>query len=77
MFPAVQVQALTRHGKQAGTAASLMGASNFGFAGLITPVVGFVGVATATPMALIMGICALLGMAVLWIVVRPKTVPSF
>lgn len=76
MFPSVQVQALTRHGKQAGTAASLMGATNFAFAGLITPVVGFIGVATATPMALIMGACILLAMAVLWLVVRPNTVPS-
>ena len=76
MFPSVQVQALTRHGKQAGTAASLMGATNFAFAGLITPVVGFIGVATATPMALIMGTCILLAMAVLWFVVRPNTVPS-
>ena len=76
MFPAVQVQALTRHGKQAGTAASLMGATNFGFAGLITPVVGIVGVATAAPMALIMGTCSLLAMAMLWFVVRPRTVPS-
>ncbi|MDJ0314268.1 multidrug effflux MFS transporter [Arthrobacter sp. H35-D1] len=77
MFPSVQVQALTRHGKQAGTAASLMGATNFAFAGLITPVVGFIGVATATPMALIMGTCILLAMAVLWFVVRPNTVPAF
>lgn len=76
MFPSVQVQALTRHGKQAGTAASLMGATNFAFAGLITPVVGFIGVATATPMALIMGACILLAMGVLWLVVRPHTVPS-
>lgn len=76
MFPSVQVQALTRHGKQAGTAASLMGATNFAFAGLITPVVGFIGVATATPMALIMGACILLAMGVLWLVVRPNTVPS-
>lgn len=76
MFPSVQVQALVRNGKQAGTAASLLGAVNFGFAGLITPVVGLVGVKTATPMALIMGIAILLAMASLWFIVRPRTVPA-
>lgn len=76
MFPSVQVLGLARNGKQAGTAASLLGAATFGFAGLITPVVGLVGVATATPMALIMGGCILLAMAALWFIVRPKTVPS-
>ena len=77
MFPSVQVQALAGHGKQAGTAASLMGATTFGFAGLITPVVGVIGVATATPMAVIMGGCSLLAMATLWFVVKPRTVPGF
>ncbi|MGA7203632.1 MAG: multidrug effflux MFS transporter [Specibacter sp.] len=76
MFPSVQVLGLARNGKQAGTAASLLGAATFGFAGLITPVVGLVGVATATPMALIMGGCILLAMAALWFIVRPRTVPS-
>jgi MFS transporter, DHA1 family, multidrug resistance protein len=76
MFPAVQVQALIRHGKQAGTAASLLGAATFGFAGIITPIVGLVGVKTATPMAVIMGVSVLLGMASLWLIVRPRTVPK-
>lgn len=76
MFPSVQVMGLARHGKQAGTAASLLGAATFGFAGLMTPVVGLIGVETATPMALIMGASSLLGMAALWIIVRPRTVPG-
>lgn len=76
MFPSVQVMGLARNGSQAGTAASLLGAVTFGFAGLITPVVGLVGVKTATPMAIIMGSCVLLGMAVLWLVIKPRTVPA-
>ncbi|ALE05275.1 MFS transporter [Arthrobacter sp. ERGS1:01] len=76
MFPSVQVMGLARNGKQAGTAASLLGAATFGFAGIITPVVGLVGVATATPMALIMGACILLAMAALWFIVRPRMVPK-
>jgi len=76
MFPSVQVLGLARNGRQAGTAASLLGAATFGFAGLITPVVGLVGVKTATPMALIMGCSILLAMAALWLIVRPRTVPA-
>jgi len=76
MFPSVQVMGLARNGKQAGTAASLLGAATFGFAGLITPVVGLVGVATATPMAIIMGSSILLAMAALWFIVRPRMVPT-
>ncbi|MFQ4148538.1 multidrug effflux MFS transporter [Arthrobacter sp. LAPM80] len=76
MFPSVQVMGLARNGKQAGTAASLLGAATFGFAGLITPIVGIVGVKTATPMAAIMGGASLLAMAALWLIVRPRTVPK-
>ncbi|POH60536.1 multidrug effflux MFS transporter [Arthrobacter glacialis] len=75
MFPSVQVMGLARNGRQAGTAASLLGAATFGFAGMITPVVGLVGVA-ATSMATIMGICSLLAMAALWLIVRPRMVPK-
>jgi DHA1 family bicyclomycin/chloramphenicol resistance-like MFS transporter len=39
-FPCAQVLALDRHGKAAGTAQSIIGASNFGVAGVISPVVG-------------------------------------
>ena len=76
MFPSVQVMGLARNGKQAGTAASLLGAATFGFAGIVTPIVGVVGVKTATPMAVIMGISILLAMAALWLIVRPRTVPK-
>jgi DHA1 family bicyclomycin/chloramphenicol resistance-like MFS transporter len=74
-FPAVQVLALAHHGKEAGTAASLLGALNFGLAGLISPVVGLMGVATATPMALVMGVAAAIGVTLVWTVVRPRSVP--
>ncbi|WP_227878665.1 multidrug effflux MFS transporter [Arthrobacter dokdonensis] len=76
MFPSVQVLGLARNGRQAGTAASLLGAATFGFAGMITPVVGLIGVKTATPMAVIMGGAILLAMAALWLIVRPRTVPG-
>jgi DHA1 family bicyclomycin/chloramphenicol resistance-like MFS transporter len=75
-FPCVQVLALASHGDKAGTAASLLGAATFMMAGLISPVVGWLGIETATPMGAVQAACILLGMASLWLVVRPRTVPS-
>lgn len=76
-FPCVQVLALDRHGKAAGTAASLLGASNAGVAGLISPIVGWVagpeGI-TGTSMAVVMIGCAVVAVVTLWLVVRPRTV---
>ncbi|MER7798294.1 multidrug effflux MFS transporter [Microbacterium sp. NPDC096154] len=76
-FPCAQVLALDRHGKAAGTAASLLGASNAGVAGVISPIVGAVagpaGI-TGTSMAVVMIGCALVAVFMLWVVVRPRTV---
>lgn len=75
-FPCVQVLALSKHGAQAGTAASLLGAATFMMAGIISPVVGWFGVGSATPMGAVQASCILLAAAALWLVVRPRTVPS-
>jgi len=76
-FPCVQVLALDRHGKAAGTAASVLGAVNFGVAGFISPIVGWIsrdaGI-TATSMATVMFGCAIIGALALWLVVRPRSV---
>ncbi|RZS68115.1 DHA1 family bicyclomycin/chloramphenicol resistance-like MFS transporter [Agromyces ramosus] len=74
-FPAVQVLALAHHGAEAGTAASLLGALNFGLAGLISPLIGLMGVGSAVPMAFVMVLAAVVAIAALWALVRPKTVP--
>nr|WP_124092502.1 multidrug effflux MFS transporter [Arthrobacter ulcerisalmonis] len=76
MFPCVQVLALASHGAQAGTAASLLGASTFLAAGLISPVVGWLGLESATPMGALQAACILVAMAALWLIVRPRTVPA-
>jgi DHA1 family bicyclomycin/chloramphenicol resistance-like MFS transporter len=76
MFPCVQVVALANHGAQAGTAASLLGASNFTMAGIVPPVVGVLGVASATPMGAVQAVCVCCSVLALWLVVRPHTVPS-
>jgi DHA1 family bicyclomycin/chloramphenicol resistance-like MFS transporter len=75
-FPAVQVLALAHHGAEAGTAASLLGALNFGLAGLISPLIGLMGVGSAVPMAFVMLLAAAVAIAALWGLVRPKTVPA-
>lgn len=75
-FPTIQVLALAHHGREAGTAASVLGALNFGLAGLISPVVGLLGVSTAAPMGLVMVCTAVVSIALLWLVVRPRSVPA-
>ncbi|MHA7290196.1 multidrug effflux MFS transporter [Arthrobacter sp. MDT3-24] len=75
-FPCVQVLALSSHGAQAGTAASLLGAATFLMAGLVSPVVGWLGITSSTPMGAVQAACILLAIAGLWLVVRPRTVPS-
>ena len=75
-FPAVQVLALANHGAEAGTAASLLGALNFGLAGALSPLAGVMGVGTAVPMAVVMGGAAVIAVASVWLLVRPSTVPA-
>lgn len=76
-FPCVQVLALDRHGKAAGTAASILGASNNAVAAVISPLVGLISQGagiTPTTMAIVMVGCAIISIVVLWTVVRPRTV---
>ena len=74
-FPAVQVLALAHHGAEAGTAASLLGALNFGLAGLISPLIGLMGVGSAVPMAFVMLLASAIAIVALWALVRPRSVP--
>src|SRR3954447_4277938 len=74
-FPSIQVLGLVHHGDEAGTAASLLGAVNFGLAGLLSPIVGVLGVATNT-MGVVMTATAAVGITALWCLVRPRTVPA-
>lgn len=76
-FPALQYMALAEHGAEAGTAASLLGAVNSGVAGLLTPLIGLLGVTSAIPMAGLMTAGAVVGSVGLWTVVRPRTHRGF
>jgi len=75
-FPQVQVLGLADHGAEAGTAASLLGALNFGLAGIISPVVGFLGIDTAVPMGSVMMVTSAVAILSLWLLVRPRSVPA-
>ena len=75
-FPLVQVLALANHPKEAATAASVLGALNFGLAGAISPVVGLFGIDTAIPMGGVMAVTSAVSILALWFVVRPRTVPE-
>ncbi|WP_144763499.1 multidrug effflux MFS transporter [Curtobacterium sp. 9128] len=75
-FPLVQVIGLAAHGKEAGTAASVLGALNFGVAGLVSPIVGWLGISHAAPMAAVMACTSAVAIVLLWTVVRPRTVPA-
>ena len=75
-FPCTQVLALANHGGEAATAASVLGAVNFGLAGLTSPIVGAFGITNAIPMGIVMGSTAIVSIIVMWTVVRPHSVPA-
>jgi DHA1 family bicyclomycin/chloramphenicol resistance-like MFS transporter len=68
--PNATALALSRHGEAAGTAASLLGAVQFGVAGLGAPLVGLLG-NDALAMAVVIAVAAVAALAVLLVVVRP------
>ncbi|HWD07123.1 MAG TPA: multidrug effflux MFS transporter [Amycolatopsis sp.] len=70
ILPNAPAVALDAHGEAAGTAASLLGAVQFGIGAAISPVVGFLG-NDAAAMAIVMFGGLLLAGVVLWTVVRP------
>jgi DHA1 family bicyclomycin/chloramphenicol resistance-like MFS transporter len=75
-FPMTQAIAIANHPHEAGTAASLLGALNFGLAGAVSPIVGLFGISNAIPMGTVMACTSITSVAVLWLVVRPWTVPA-
>ncbi|MDQ1550745.1 MAG: transporter, family, multidrug resistance protein [Actinomycetota bacterium] len=75
-FPCLQAVALAHHGAEAGTAASVLGAANFGLAGLISPLIGLFGVGTSIPMGVMMMCTSVAGILSLWLIVRPRTVAA-
>ena len=71
--PNATALALSRHGEAAGTAASLLGAVQFGVGGLAAPLVGLLG-NDAVAMAAVIALAAVAALAVLLVLVRPGRV---
>lgn len=69
-LPNAPALALSRHGDTAGTAAALLGATQFGVAGLVGPVLGLLGL-SAVSMAEVIASGLALALAVYLVVVRP------
>ena len=69
--PNATALALSRHGEAAGTAASLLGAVQFGVGGLAAPLVGLLG-NDAVAMATVITVAAIAALAVLLLLVRPN-----
>jgi DHA1 family bicyclomycin/chloramphenicol resistance-like MFS transporter len=68
--PCLSAIGMARHGARAGTAAALLGAANFGLAGVLSPVVGAVGVTSAQPVGVAMGLVGTVAVVVLLALVR-------
>jgi DHA1 family bicyclomycin/chloramphenicol resistance-like MFS transporter len=71
IMPTVQVTALANHAEEAGTAASLIGALNSLLPGLVTPLIGVLGVSVVTMASVMIGALAFAHLA-LWFIVRPR-----
>ena len=63
-LPNTPALALTRHGEAAGTAAALLGASQFVIGGAAAPLIGAMGSDSAVPMALVMAVTVTLALTV-------------
>lgn len=74
-FPCFPVLALANHGNEAGTAASITGAANFAVAGVVSGIPGAIGLTSGAPVGLVCGVAAAFAILVLWLVVRPRSVP--
>lgn len=75
-IPLIQTLALTPHGHEAGTAASLLGVSNFLVTSLFSPIYTLVPLDNPAPLGMMMGGAYLVGLLSLLFIVRPKTVPD-
>ncbi|MGB3827900.1 MAG: multidrug effflux MFS transporter [Ornithinimicrobium sp.] len=74
VMPNSPVIALNDHGRRAGAAAAVLGASNFTFGALISPISGAFDATSAVPMATIMVICSLASLTFFYLLARPRQI---
>ncbi|WP_185975735.1 Bcr/CflA family efflux MFS transporter [Tessaracoccus rhinocerotis] len=70
--PCLSALGLAEHGERAGTAAALLGAANFGLAGVASPVVGLLGVTSFAPLGAVMAAAMLLANLAFWFMIAPR-----
>jgi MFS transporter, DHA1 family, multidrug resistance protein len=75
VMPNAPTLALARHGEAAGTASSMLGATQMGVGAIVSPLVGVLG-NSAVAMGVVMTGGAVVALAVLLIVVRPWTLEN-
>ncbi|HKJ11564.1 MAG TPA: multidrug effflux MFS transporter [Ornithinimicrobium sp.] len=74
VMPNCPVIALNDHGRRAGSAAAVLGASNFTFGALISPISGAFDTTNAVPMAAIMVGCSVASLAFYFLLARPREI---
>ncbi len=74
-LPNAPALALSRHGESAGTAAAMLGAVQFGVGAAVSPVVGLLG-NDALALGVVVLAAAVLAVLVLFVVVRPRSLPD-
>lgn len=72
--PCLGMIGMAPHAARAGTAAALLGAVNFGLGGILSPVVGVLGVQSAEPVGLVMGAVGIMAIFLFVVLVRPAQV---
>ncbi|MDN4609867.1 Bcr/CflA family efflux MFS transporter [Arthrobacter burdickii] len=74
--PCLSMIGMAPHAARAGTAAALLGAVNFGLGGILSPVVGVLGVRSAEPVGLVMGAVGITAVFLFAVLVRPTHVEA-
>ena len=74
VMPNSPVIALSDHGMRAGAAAAVLGASNFTFGAIVSPISGAFNAASAVPMASIMVACSTASLIFFYTLARPREI---
>lgn len=74
IMPNAPVIALNDHGERAGAAAAVLGASNFVFGALVSPISGAFNPTSAVPMAVIMVVCTTMSLMAFRLLAKPRDI---
>lgn len=74
-LPNIPALALANHGRSAGTAAALLGASQFAIGGITAPLIGTIGSGSAIPMAVVMASTVTISAVFCWVTLSGRAKP--